>query len=108
MVMAKKKWVAMVDYSQAEELTSAELCSICHMTPDMMGYLVEYGIVYPEKKIADQWVFDMEDVPRIKMALRLLHDLEVNWAGVAIVLDLLDKMRELQARADLLEKHILR
>jgi chaperone modulatory protein CbpM len=54
-----------------------------------------------------EWRFSMNDLRRIKTALRLQRDLEVNLAGVALVLDLLDQLKELETQMSLFEKHFL-
>ena len=35
---------------------------------------------------------------RMRLATRLMHDLEINAAGVALALDLLDRIAELESR----------
>ena len=44
----------------------------------------------------------------MKTALRLQHDLEVNLAGVALVLDLLEQLHETEEKLAVLEKHFLK
>jgi chaperone modulatory protein CbpM len=106
--MANKELIVIADYSQTSEFTLTELCAICHVTSDIMSDLVEYEIIRPRKMIADQWVFNIKELQRAQTALRLQRDLEVNLAGVALILDLLDEVETLKARAELLEKHFLR
>lgn len=48
--------------------------------------------------------FDMQDVRRIRRLLRLQHDLEVNIAGAALAIDLMEQIEELKVQVELLEK----
>lgn len=106
--MVKNELVIIADYSQETLLTLDELCEICGISYDFINELIEYEIVHPQGGAPDEWVFDLDHLQRIKTALRLQRDLEVNLAGVTVVLDLLDELEELRARMKLLEKHFLK
>jgi MerR family transcriptional regulator/heat shock protein HspR len=41
-------------------------------------------------------LFDMAAVPRLRMILRLRHDTGVNLAGIGMILDLVDRLRDLE------------
>ncbi len=43
-------------------------------------------------------VFHEATVPRLRKMLRLHHDLEVNWSHMDLVMDLLDRIEELERR----------
>ena len=103
----KKEIVIIADYSETS-ITLQELCEICQISSDFVNDLIEYDIIYQQIDDPNEWIFDHHQLLRIKTALRLQRDLEVNLPGVAIVLDLLDQMEELRAKVDLLEKHFLR
>lgn len=102
--MAKDATLIIVaDYAKTPRLTLDELCEICQISPGVIKELVNYAIVHPQAE--EQWYFDLEQLRRIKTALRLQHDLELNLAGVALVLDLLNEVQELRAKAEWLESH---
>lgn len=103
--MKKNEIVIIADYSADSSLTLDELIEACHADPDFIRELIEYGILYQHTGSPADWEFDITHLQRVKTAQRLQHDLEVNMAGVAIVLDLLDEMEELQSKIDLFEKH---
>jgi chaperone modulatory protein CbpM len=84
-----------------------ELCEICRINETYLQDLVEYDVITITVPL-QQAVFDLDQLNRIKTALRLQRDLEVNTAGVALVLSLLDELRDLRTHADILEKHLLR
>ena len=103
--MAKKGVVIIADYSETHPVSFDELCEICNLTSDIIDSLIEYEIIHPEGKRPAEWEFDMTQLQRVKTAMRLRRDLEVNFAGIALVLDLLDQMEEMRTQIELLERH---
>jgi len=63
---------------------------------------VEEGVLTVVEINATEWYFTGAALRRARLALRLQRDLELNLAGVALALDLIDELqrlrRELQAR----------
>lgn len=106
--MAKKEIMIIADYSQSSEISLEELCEICGISPEILDEMLEYQIVFPEGESPEEFVFDMIQLQRAKTALRLQRDLEVNFAGTAIILDMLEELEALRARTELLEKHLLK
>ena len=106
--MDKKELIIVADYSQDITITLQELCDICHLSPDDIQTFVEYDIIRPRDSRGQEWMFDMAHLQRVQMAMRLQRDLEVNLAGVGLVLTLLDEMEQLRAKAELLERHYLK
>lgn len=96
--MGNKEVVIIADYSEQSSLSFQELCDACGITPDAIYELIEYEIVSPEGVSPDEWVFNMAQLQRAKTALRLQRDLEVNLAGIALILDLLEELDDLRAR----------
>ncbi|WP_232420221.1 chaperone modulator CbpM [Nitrosococcus watsonii] len=85
------------------ELTLTELCQTCQVTAERVFQLVEYGVVEPQGYWPKQWRFRGVSVRRIRCAQRLEQDLEVNLAGTALALELLDELTQLRARLQRLE-----
>lgn len=107
--MSKKELFIIADYSAPSEPVSFdELCDICRASPEFVRELIEFEIVMPAGTNHHDWLFDAVQLYRIKTALRLHQDLEVNTAGIAVVLDLLEELEELRAHAAMLEKHLLK
>ncbi len=77
-----------------------EFCDACHVTPDFIQELMEFGMIEPRKNH-----FTAEHLKRVRKALQLQHDFEVNLAGAVLAIDLLEKMEEMRRRIELLEKH---
>jgi len=78
-------------------LTLAEISGACRVREERIIELVEEGIIEPEIQQRD-WYFPATQLRRAHRAIRLQQDLEINLAGVAVVLDLLEELEELRAR----------
>lgn len=86
------------------ELTLAELCRVCRVPAEQVFELVEYGIVEPAGREPAYWRFRAVSVSHIRRAVQLRRDLDVNWAGAALALELLDELQALRARLRRLEE----
>lgn len=99
--MVKKNEIMIVaDYSQESPITFDELCEICNISVEYIHDLIDYDIIHLSGETPDEWMFDIVHLQRIKTALRLQRDLEVNLPGIALVLDLLDEIEQLRERAE--------
>jgi chaperone modulatory protein CbpM len=80
-----------------KKLTLCQLCSICPASPDEIVEMINQGILDHEGRRRSEWRFSWEMVQRIRQVQRLQHDLELNMAGAALALHLLDKIERLEA-----------
>jgi DNA-binding transcriptional MerR regulator len=76
-------------------LTADELAKLAKLHPDMVESLIEWGLVDPEES-EPELLFPETAVPRIWRIMRLRRDLGINWAGIGVILDLLDKIDYLE------------
>ena len=93
--------VSLVQGPVAEEqvqLTLVELCQACSAEEEHVTAWVFEGVLEPVGESPGEWRFGGESLRRARLALRLSRDLEINAAGVALALDLLDEIAELRAR----------
>lgn len=79
-------------------LTLIELCQACGIGVDEVRVWVFEGVLEPVGQGPHDWCFAGSALRRARLATRLARDLEVNAAGVALALDLLDEIAELRAR----------
>jgi DNA-binding transcriptional MerR regulator len=86
-------------------LTAEELARLARLHPEMVDRLVEWGLVDPERD-RPELLFSEATVPRIWRIMRLRRDLGINWAGIGVVLDLLDKVEELEREISWLRKQV--
>lgn len=88
---------------EATQLSLGELARACGLQVEIVMQMVEVGLLEPRGRGPLRWRFPASAVARARAAVRLQRDLELNLAGAALVLDLLDEIRALRARVEALE-----
>ena len=87
--------------------TLDEICERSPLDVDFVIRCVEYGIADVQSKNAVQsWRFSFASVQRLQKARRLQRDLEMDFAGLSMVLELLDDREEMRQRVAVLEKRL--
>jgi DNA-binding transcriptional MerR regulator len=86
-------------------VTTGELARLARLHPEMVDTLVDWGLIDPVKW-EPRLLFPETAVPRIWRIMRLRQDLGINWSGIGVVLDLLDKIEELEREISWLRKKI--
>jgi chaperone modulatory protein CbpM len=79
-------------------LTLTELCRACGATEEHVITWTFEGVLEPIGAAPQEWRFSGQALRRARLASRLTRDLELNPPGVALALDLLDEIAELQGR----------
>lgn len=79
-------------------LTLAELSRASSRHAEWIIELVEEGILEPQGREPRDWRFPANSLTRAHRAMRIQRDLQINLAGVAMVLDLKDQLDRLRAR----------
>ena len=87
-------------------LTVTELTRVCGISREELERMVGEGMLHPRGSGPDHWRFSGVEVRRTRRALRLQRDLELNLAGAALALDLLDEVEQLRRRVRRLEQHL--
>lgn len=83
---------------ESTEVTFVQLCHYCDVQEDTIESMVDQGILEPLRKEGQDLRFPATSIKRIHIALRLQRDLDVNLAGAALALDLLERIDELNAQ----------
>jgi len=83
---------------EASSFTLLELCQACGVEAEEVRVWVLEGVLEPVGQGPHDWCFAGSALSRARLATRLARDLEVNAAGVALALDLLDEIAELRSR----------
>ncbi len=83
---------------ETREVTLADLTRTCRVHAEWVLELVEEGVLEPLQPGGPQWRFAATSVVRIQKAQRLQRDLGVNLPGIALALELLDRIDALEAR----------
>lgn len=78
-------------------LTLVELCRAVRVPEhELRAWIVE-GVVEPIGAAPTEWRFAGASLRRARIAVTLTRELEVNTAGVALALDLMDEIEALKA-----------
>lgn len=83
-----------------------EVCEACVVEKHLVLEMVEFGILNPEGENVSNWRFSATAILRLQRARRLRRDLEINLAGIAVTLDLLDELDRTRQRVKTLESHL--
>jgi chaperone modulatory protein CbpM len=78
------------------EFTLSELCSVCHLSEDIVVEIVAEGIVEPVGGAPNQWRFSGVALTRVQRVVRLQEDFGVNLPGAALALELLEEVERLR------------
>ena len=81
-------------------MSLGEVCRACSIHAEWVIELVEEGVLEPTGPSPEQWQFSPAALQRALVARRLQHDLDINLAGVALALDLLDEIKTLRAQLE--------
>jgi chaperone modulatory protein CbpM len=86
---------------EENDLTLLQLCNMTRLTPELIIEMVNEGILNPVGDGKKAWRFSFSTVENVCKVIRFQNDLNVNLAGAALALHLLDKIEQLE---DLLER----
>jgi chaperone modulatory protein CbpM len=70
--------------------------------------IVEYGILQPSGQTPAEWLFDAGALVVVKRALRLRRDLDLEWAGIALALELMAELEQLRHENSQLKQRLSR
>lgn len=90
--------VQIADYQKhfGEFLTVEQVAFIVGIKPRIIKYIITHEII----KIEDnsiQPTIHVKCIPRLKKVVRLHYDLGIGWNSMGIILDLLDRIDELES-----------
>jgi chaperone modulatory protein CbpM len=109
MALSSKAISSLKVISHEFSVSFTELCDAANMSADYLAELIAYNIVKPVAgKSADDWRFSSNSVKVVNKAIRLHQDLEIEWADIALVVDLLDEIDQLESENRQLKKQMNR
>jgi len=92
-----KVYEAQIIEDNENNITLGHVCNKCKTTPEMIIKMVNEGILSPRGDRKIKWRFSFSAIDTILKVQRLQNDLNVNLAGAALVLHLLEKVDRLEA-----------
>ena len=83
-----------------------EICQRINLQEEFVVSCVDYGIADVSGNSAAEWQFSPAEIAKIQRAWRLRRDLDINFTGLGVVLDLLEDIEDLRHRVKVLEKKL--
>ncbi|WP_232787502.1 chaperone modulator CbpM [Spongiibacter nanhainus] len=74
------------------QISFEQFCTLTDLSGELVIEIVNLGIVEPPGQRPQEWLFDSEMLCLVRRAERLHRQLEINWPGVALAMDLLDQL----------------
>lgn len=88
------------------QLDMRTLCQEADITADWVIEIVEHGIVEPSGRTPEDWLFDDRAPVTLKRAVKLHQELELEWEGVALALELLEEVQHLRSENTMLRQRL--
>ncbi len=76
----------------------SEFAVYCRIERGELVEMIEMGVLEPLGADPEKWSFAARDLQRVRTARRLARDLQINLAGIAVILDLLEEREQMLAR----------
>ena len=84
-----------------DSLPQEELCARLGISHEVFTLCLQWDIIRPSQAGPDQPLrFPHDEVDRLCRGLRIHRDLGVNWPGVSVALDLLDRIEEIERQLE--------
>ncbi len=83
--------------------TLQELSDLCSQRTELIVEMINEGVIIPTGSSPRQWRFGLKEVHRAQTANRLIRDLDINMAGAALALDLLEELTELRQKVRMMK-----
>lgn len=88
--------------------TVSEFCCCTGVSKEDLEEIVGLGVIEPQLTHTEHWIFAENDVVIVHRAVRLRHELALDWPGIAVVLTLLDDNLSLRSENHRLEQRLAR
>ena len=92
----EKSVVRGVIIEEFETFTFWQFCQVCAIPEDRIAELVQEGILEPEGRDRSSWRFSQGSLRWALKARRLQCDLDINLAGVSVILELMEELEALR------------
>ena len=103
---SRKKICKAVIVRSSETYSMDQVCEICGIQSELLSTMVEYGVVDPDGRRPDDWIFNARTVHLIKKAVRLHHDLAIGMPGLSLAVELLEENHSLHQTVNRLRERL--
>lgn len=76
--------------------TKSAICHSYQLSEDAINEMVSWGVAEPLGYKPEKWLFTHKDYERIGRAIRFRDDLNINTAGAALALKLIEEIQVLR------------
>ena len=90
------------------QLDKQTLCREADLPAAYVIEIVEHGIVEPSGRTPEEWLFDDQAPVLAKRAAKLQRELDLEWEGVALALELLEEVQQLRRENSMLQQRLSR
>lgn len=102
-MMRKEPPIEGIVLDEAFSVSFVELTRLCCTSSRVVRLMVNEGLLRPKGQRPEDWRFSGFEVHRARRAIRLQRDLDLNLAGTALALELLEELESLRQRVQSLE-----
>lgn len=92
----KNTSLSVVIIDEAPLLTLDEFSRAIHIEKEIVFEMVDYQFIRPKGNSSEEWRFDSDALRLGRIAASFYRDLEINMPGVALALELLDRIETLE------------
>ena len=92
--------------SEGQGYSLEDVCRRINLEEDFVVQCVDFGIAEVEGRGRAEWHFSPTTIVRIQRAWRLRRDLDINFTGLGVVLDLLDDIEDMRREITVLRKKL--
>lgn len=85
-------------------LTLEDLANAAGLHPELVEKFVGYGLIEPSARAGSHPLFSASSVERLWRIQRLRRDLGVNLAGVAVILEMRERIEDLKREVERLRR----
>ena len=90
-----EKFIRVIDCDLEQPLTVVDVAEIVGARPTLISHLVRLGVLETISDESEEPLLRSRSVLRLRRMVRLRRDLGVNFAGAAVILDLVDRIERL-------------
>jgi DNA-binding transcriptional MerR regulator len=94
--MSEVRYQIVLRRVEREQVTLDALAASAGLHPSLVECFVEFGLLEPEERTGPQMLFNVSCISRLRTIVRLRRDVGANLAGIAVILDMLDRIAALQ------------
>ena len=96
----------MTSSPKAIDMSLDEFILTSGVAGDTLLLMIEEGILNPHEDPTGGWRFELQMIFTARRAVRLHRDLEIDWHGIALALELLDELEQLRDENRILRQRL--